>query len=146
MRGHDDTMMRDSGWGRTAACLRHATIHTSVACFQHAVSKITRPYPALRLVRGYENIVPPARFSVASSQASSFYFCRFFNSSSRPVAPKGKRDILIKNLMYSIQNAKLIAAYFPEIELVYSTLLVLLGRGAYDSCDRITWRVLPTFP
>ena len=71
------------------------------------------------------------------------------SSGKRARSPKRRKEeekFLLDDLMCSIRDAKLIAAYFPEIELVYSTLLVLLGRWTYDSCDRITWRVLPTFP
>ena len=63
-----------------------------------------------------------------------------------PKRRKEEEKFLLDYLMCSIRDAKLIAAYFPEIELVYSTLLILFWGGTYDSCDRISWRVLPTFP
>ena len=72
------------------------------------------------------------------------------SSGKRARSPKRRKEeekFLLDDLMCSIRDAKLIAAYFPEIELVYSTLLILFGGGGtYDSCDRISWRVLPTFP
>lgn len=51
-----------------------------------------------------------------------------------------------KTKQWQENAAAFLVANFLEIELRNLTLLILLGGGTYDSCDRISWRVLPTWP
>lgn len=118
-RGYEDTMMRDSGW---------SDCRMLKARSERDYSPL--PRTALHLVRGYENIVPPACFSVASSQASSFCFCRFFNSQSFnipfPYIPIGAKPITLHNIVsqsgrnYNFNSAEL--QLFSNIFFVFLRL------------------------